>query len=341
MDDVIARVRALADEVLFPAALEVDRVGVVPDSHWAALADAGLYGVAAPPDLGGPGLDFPAIVEVLELMAGGCLATTFTWIQHHGVVMGLSGSPNTTLRERLLDDLAIGRLRGGVAFAGVIPEPPRMTATRADGGWLLTGDGPFVSGWGIVDVLQISAGDVDSGDVIGAVIPADDARAGFTSVTPLPLMAADATRTVSLRLDDLFVSDDEVASRVPRADFLANQVFGSRLNGSLPLGLARRCASMLAQAGQPEVAARILAEVDAVRGRLDAGLVDPDVLVAARAEGSQLALRAAGAALTADGGPGLLRTHHAQRLLREAGFTLVAASRPQLKAAIIEGLTAA
>jgi hypothetical protein len=45
--------------------------------------------------------------------------------------------------------------------------------------------------------------------------------------------------------------------------------------------------------------------------------------------------------LTADGGPGLLRTHHAQRLLREAGFTLVAASRPQLKAAIIAGLTAA
>ena len=54
MSDVLERVRVVADEVLFPAALEVDRSGIIPESHWDRLAAEGMYGLAAPPDLGGP-----------------------------------------------------------------------------------------------------------------------------------------------------------------------------------------------------------------------------------------------------------------------------------------------
>ncbi len=76
--------RLLADELLFPAAIEVDRTGTVPDSHWDRLAAEGFYALAAPTGAGGPGLAFPEILTVVETLAGGCLATTFTWIQHHG-----------------------------------------------------------------------------------------------------------------------------------------------------------------------------------------------------------------------------------------------------------------
>ena len=128
-------------------------------------------------------------------MASGCLATTFTWIQHHGVVLSLGSTANTLLREELLADLASGRLRGGVAFAGVIPDPPRMRAVRADGGWLLTGDAPFVSGWGIIHVLQFSAGEAETGDVIAGIVDARP-QAGIVQVEPLALVAANATNTV-------------------------------------------------------------------------------------------------------------------------------------------------
>ncbi|MER6877434.1 acyl-CoA dehydrogenase family protein [Amycolatopsis sp. NPDC000673] len=48
MADLVSRARALADDLLFPAAAEVDRQGVVPRSHFDALAEEGFYGLAAP-----------------------------------------------------------------------------------------------------------------------------------------------------------------------------------------------------------------------------------------------------------------------------------------------------
>ena len=46
--DVLAVARELAEEVLFPDAMRVDRLDVLPVAHLDALAAAGLYG--APSD---------------------------------------------------------------------------------------------------------------------------------------------------------------------------------------------------------------------------------------------------------------------------------------------------
>lgn len=330
--------QTVADDVLFASALDVDRSGVVPESHWDRLAAEGLYGLAAPPDLGGPGLQLPEIIEGLEIMVGGCLATAFTWTQHHGVVARLTTSPNTELRDELLADLCAGRVRSGVAFAGVVPDPPRMQATQVDGGWRFTGDAPFVSGWDIVQVLMVSAGDVETGDVVSAIVPAEH-QPGVTAVDRLDLVAADATNTVALRLDDLFVADDRVAAREPRDAFLGALHFAARINGALPLGLVRRCVRLLDEAGQAEAAEGLQQTCDAVRDRLDAGFGDPPLLMVARAEAAELAVRAASTLVAAGGGPSLDRSQHAQRLAREAIFTLVAASRPPLKAALVERLS--
>jgi alkylation response protein AidB-like acyl-CoA dehydrogenase len=327
--------RKIADTVLFPTALDVDRTATIPDTHWRALADAGLYGIAAPVELGGPGLEFGELIEILETVAGGCLATAFTWVQHHGALASVSATLNTALRDELLPGLAAGRTRAGVAFAGAVPIPPRMQAERIDGGWRLFGHAPFVSGWGLIEVLQISAVDVDSGDIIAGIVPAE-AAPGVTAVTPQSLFVADATKTVALDLDGLVISGDRIVSRATRADFMANQNFGSRLNGTLPIGVALRCATQLAAAGRTAEAAAIVADADAIRRRLDAGLADSVRLLEARAEGAELAVRAASTLVANDGGAAILQSSPAQLLARSATFTLVAASRPELKQSLVE-----
>jgi Acyl-CoA dehydrogenase, N-terminal domain len=72
--DVLAAVRRLADDVLFPDAMRVDRLDMLPAAHLDALAAQGLYGAAAPPDAGGLGLDLTTACGVTEELAGGCLS---------------------------------------------------------------------------------------------------------------------------------------------------------------------------------------------------------------------------------------------------------------------------
>lgn len=325
----------IADDLLFPAAAEVDRTGEVPPIHWTALADAGLYGIAAPETAGGPGLEFTQVIEIIEALTSGCLSTAFTWLQHHGVVLSLAATTNDALRDELFDDAVSGRIRGGVAYAGAVPTPPRMSATRTADGWVFSGYAPFVSGWGSIDVLQISARDVDTDDVIAAIVPTHPMSSAIT-VSPMRLAAGNASHTVSLRIDSLSVPDALVVSRVALDDFFATQNTGIRLNGTLPFGILRRCAALLDRAGATRPARRLRERGSEIRTRLDNSLDDAGALLAARADGAQLAVDAAAALVAAEGGRALIAGSDADRLSREATFTLVAASRPELKGLLLQ-----
>jgi alkylation response protein AidB-like acyl-CoA dehydrogenase len=336
---MVERAHTIAEEVLFPAALEVDAQGAIPGSHFDLLAAQGFYGLAGDPERSGIEVDFPSFVRILETLSGGCLTTTFTWIQHHSVVRGLTGTANTDLREKYLDAALRGELRGGVSFAGAIPQPPRLWATATDGGWLLSGEAPFVTGWGLVDVLQISARNTalragqSTGTIVTGLVDAQ-ASAGIT-VEELHMIAAQGSNTVRLRFADYILPAQMVTAEVSHCDFLANQVMSSRRSGCLAMGVAGRCIRMIGEAGRPQVAELLQAEQDVIRNRLDAGLGAPETLPAARAAASELAYRAAGALVVAAGSSGILARQDAQRLVREATFTLVVAGRPEIKDSLL------
>lgn len=338
---MLERARVIADEVLFPAASQVDESGVIPRGHFDLLAEEGFYSVAAGPEDGGAGLDVPAMAGILEVLVGGCLATTFTWMQHHGVVRALSRTDNARLRERYLAATVRGELRAGVAYAGAIPRPPRLWASATGGGWLLHGDAPLVTGWGMVDLLLVSARDTaspadESGRIVNALVP--PRAGGGVTVTGLHLSAAHASSTVRLHFADCFVPADQVLGEITHRDFLAGQHISARLNGSLALGIAGRCVRLVEGAGETATAQRLAAERDEIRRRLDAGLDDPDTLPAARAAASEFALHAAGALVAAVGSSGILAGSHAGRLLREAAFTLVAAGRPEIRDRLLDNI---
>ncbi|MGH8918368.1 MAG: acyl-CoA dehydrogenase family protein, partial [Actinomycetes bacterium] len=237
---MLERVRVIADEVLFPAALDVDVEGRIPPSHLDLLAVEGCYGLVGPAERGGSEIDLPSFAAVIETLSGGCLTTTFTWLQHHSVVRGLTRTTNGDLRGKYLDAAIRGELRGGVAFAGAIPQPPRLWAGATDGGWLLRGDAPFVTGWGLIDVLLVSARDAeDDSMVVSGLL--DPVAGGGIAVEELRMVAAQGSNTVRLRFADYFLPAERVVARISHADFLTNQHIGSRLNGSLALGVAGRC----------------------------------------------------------------------------------------------------
>ncbi|MDD7942296.1 acyl-CoA/acyl-ACP dehydrogenase [Actinomycetospora lutea] len=338
MGDLLDRARAVAADVLAPTADEVDRTSTIPEGHFRALADAGLYGLATADDVA-----FEDFVGVVEILAGACLTTTFTWMQHHGVVRGLSATANTALRERYLADAARGTTRCGVAFAGASPQPPKLWATAVDGGWRLDGVAPLVTGWGLVDLLQVSARDAATTDtddeharVVALLVPAH--AADGVTVHPLDLAAANGSRTVRLDVDGWFVGEDAVVATPSRAEFLAGQHVSARINGCLALGVAGRCAGLVADAGEPDASAALRKALDAARDDLDAGLADVARMAPARAAASALAVRAAATLTVAVGSRAIVGRHPARRLAREAAFTLVAAGRPEIRAELLAEL---
>lgn len=332
-DYLVDTARRIADEVLYPAAAAVDRAPAVPVEHLELLATCGLYGVAAPASVGGAGLDLPTLGLVAEALAGGCLATAFVWVQHHGLVRALAepGAP-AALRADWLGPLARGTCRAGAAYGGLLPGPPRLRADPNGDGWLLTGESPWATGWGLVDVLHVAARGPDD-TVVWLVVDAVE-RPGL-SVERQQVVAADAASTVRLRFDGLPVPGSRVRAVLP---YEPPGLTGPplRINGSLPLGVAGRCVSQLAGGA----AAELSAELAGCRDALDEAVVasDPDAMPAARAAASEVAVRAAAALAVHTGSAAALAGSEPERLIREALFLLVFGSRPQIRTALLDRL---
>ncbi len=339
LPSLVERARTLADELLLPAAAAVDATGELPPGHLDALAAAGLYGVLAPPELGGAAQPSDAHRAVEEL-AGGCLATAFVLVQHLGVVKAVAAA-TTAYARRELPGLCSGRRRCAVAQSALRPGPPLVRARAVNGGYVFDGEAPWVTGWGLVDLVQVAARDPQD-TIVWALL---DARAADTlTVQPLDLVAVNASRTVVLRLHEHRVPARRVIGTLPFASWPDRDAAGLRLNGSLALGLAGRCVRLLGDGGTGRPgdgagsAADLLSvQLDGARDELD--LAGPPGLPAARATASALALRAAATYAAAAGASGVLVGEHAQRFIREAVFLLVFGSRPAIRSELLRELS--
>ena len=322
----IATAQEIADKLLFPAALDVDAGEMVPRSHLDAFAQAGLYGVVGPRRFGGLELPMPAFCAIVEALAGGCLTTTFVWIQHHTPVRALTASSNHSLCDEWLPRLCSGERRAGIALGGLRAGSSQVIARPVEGGWLLDGDVPFVTGWGLIDVLYVAARTPDNARVVSALVPAADA--GGLSAERLTLLAANASSTVRLHISRLFVPARLVVSDElyqPPAEYDG----GGRPNGSLSLGVAARCLSLLG----PSALDR---ELSARRDQLDQA--SDQTMAEARAAAVELAQRASAALVVHSGSSSLFPRQHAQRLAREAVFLAVFGTRPAIKRALVRML---
>lgn len=329
---IVEQTRSLADDVLFPGALDTDASALLPVSNLDALAALGLYGAVMPVQVGGLGLTQAQLLELIEILSSGCLTTAFVWMQH-------LGASNVVARtDRLIDDgtaaaVASGGLRLGVAFAHLRrPGPPVLSASRFAGGWLLNGTAPWVTGWERIHRVHTAALQLDDPQTI--VWTLIDAEEGPTlRAERLELAAVNASSTVTLHFEDHVVADDRVTVVQTLQEWMARDAAGLRNNGSLSIGVAARCLTILGDAADG-----FADELRLRRANLDAA-TDGAEMAKARAEASAFALRTSAAVLAQAGGRGIVRDHQSQRLAREALFLLVQGQTSAIKSAQLEALT--
>ena len=319
-ETIVGRARRIADEVLFPSALQTDTAGLLPVANLDVLAREGFYGMAGPAEAGGLERDLATAYRVVETLAAGCLTTTFVWLQSQNPVRAVSTSQTPDLRDGWLGPLCRGERRAGIALAGNRPGPPILNAApTTDGGLELDGEAPWVSGWGRIDVMLVTA---RNGDTVVSVL-VDAVEIPTLRAEPLRLVGANASGTVTLRFSRHVVPAERIVGREPHADVLARDPIGLRMNGSLALGVIARCCMLMGPSTFDD-------ELTAARRALDEAT--PGDLPAARATASELATRAAAALTVVQGSRSILMDQHAQRLAREALFLLVFGSRPAIRA---------
>jgi alkylation response protein AidB-like acyl-CoA dehydrogenase len=304
-------------------ASDVDGAESVPAEHFDALARIGLYGAFAPNTEGGLGLSLVEMCDVVERLAAACLASTFVWIQHFRLLAGVldpNGPPD--LREQLSRVVA-GQNKGGVALTGQLPGPAKLQAAPGPKGWSLSGTAPWVSGWGMVDTLIVAARGPDD-TVVTCFLDAHD-QAGLAS-TRHHLSALNATATVRLDFVELVVPAERFLNQFPY-DPSSESPEGLRVNGSLALGVTRRCCQLIGPS-------RLDLELSQCRAALDAASTETMPLTRARA--CELAVRASHALAVERGSSSVIKGDIAERTAREATLLLTFGSRPLIKRALLE-----
>jgi alkylation response protein AidB-like acyl-CoA dehydrogenase len=327
LDSLNLKVPSLVDvlELLKRHARDVDQNAALPPENLRALASAGLYGAGATTDEGGLDLDLAEMCALVELLAGACLTTTFVWLQHFRLLRSAASPLAPDLLRAQLPSIVRGDIKGGVSFTALLPGPPRLRATESDTGWVLNGDSPWVSGWGIVDELAVLARTATN-QVATFVIDARELPG--LEVTPLHLSAMNASATVTLTFHDVSIPSDHYVGSVPY-DEGPEPPQGLRVNGSLALGVARRCTDLVGPSVLDD-------ELVLVRGSLDRA--DVEGIGDARARAAELAVRCAHALAVSRGSRSALYGDVAERSTREASLLLVFGSRPTIKRALLERL---
>jgi alkylation response protein AidB-like acyl-CoA dehydrogenase len=313
--EVVERAQRFADDVLFPAALATDAADVVPHELLERLAAEGFYGIGAD-------ADFATVCAVQEALASGCLTTAFVWAQHLGLVHALSAGGDDDLRARWLAPLLRGDVRAGLALGGALPQPT-LHARRDGEVWVLDGISPFLSGWGVIDVVHTAARTADD-EIVWLIVDAIESDA--LRVERLRLVALDATATVRATFDGLRVDHDRQTALHPAGGETPPEVL--RLHASLALGVASRCCRLLGPSPLDDKLILLRAQLD------ELGPETP----ARRAAAGELAIRAAAALAASRGSGSLLAGDHVQRLWREALFVLIYALRPASRDALLARL---
>lgn len=337
--------RRVIDDVVAPAAGEVDRDGTYPSRQLDALGRAGLLGLTVAERLGGGGHPTRAAAEVVRELGAVCGSTAMVVTMHYAATAALAGSG----REDVLREIANGRHVSTLAFSEVGSRSyfwaPLSTATVDGDEVVLDARKSWVTSAGHADSYVWSSRPVAAdGPMTLWFVPAD---AGGLSVTgEFDGLGLRGNCSLPMRAEGV---------RVPRSAQIGDDGGGLELalsavlpvflllNASMSVGLMRTLAEetavhlrttqlthldqSLAQQVLPRAAlARLRIAADSARALVDdalaaveAGRDDAQLLVLeVKAAAGEAAADAADLALRACGGAAFRKESPIERLFRDS-----------------------
>ena len=204
-------------QVVAPLADEIDGNSAQLQKVLQQMGDRSWLAMKAPVELGGMGLkesEYRCLQISLARTSG---ALTFLQTQHQSAVSKLAQSKNKSLHTEFFPGVAQGKTLIGVGFSHLRrPGRPMMRATETEGGHLISGKVPWITGYGYFDWFILGATLEDGRELYG-VLPFQNKvdRGSITCSKPMELLAAAATNTVSATIDRWYLKSDRLVNINP------------------------------------------------------------------------------------------------------------------------------
>ena len=207
-------VRNFAQEQVKPRTFEFELENGFPQELFEQMAGLGLWGMTAPEEFGGAGVDTVSYaLSLMEIAAADGALSTIVSIQNSIIVNGLLKDGTDAQKARFLPDLIGGQMIGAFALteadAGSDASAIRTRATKVDGGWKLSGSKQFITSGriaGLAMVIAVTDPNAGKKGLSAFLVPTD--RDGYHVDKVEHKLGQAASDTCALRFEDLFVEDD-------------------------------------------------------------------------------------------------------------------------------------
>jgi alkylation response protein AidB-like acyl-CoA dehydrogenase len=213
--------RRFADEEVAPLAAELDEQERFPAELYRRVAEAGLFGVSVPEELGGAGADVLAYAMVMEELSRGyaSVADQVGLVELLGTLLTQHGTP--AQQDRYLRPLlkaerrcayALTEAEAGSDLAGL-----RTKATRTSEGWVLDGAKLWIHNAPVADFAAVLARtDPDAGHRGMSILLVDLDAPGVTRDRKEHKMGQRASQVGGLRFDNVKLPADALLGQEGR-----------------------------------------------------------------------------------------------------------------------------
>jgi alkylation response protein AidB-like acyl-CoA dehydrogenase len=334
-------VALIARQDLAPLAAAIDDGTVYPAELLRRLGDAGAWGSHRPEN---GAADLRCAIQSISALGEVCGATAFmAWCQNT-LAWYAGNSSNPVLAAGFADGVSTGKILGGTglsnpmkSFFGI--EKLKLRGHRVEGGYVVRGALPWVSNLG-PDHFFGTVFEIEGKTAEQVMFLADCSDPAITLQPCKPFLAMDGTGTYGVQFRDVFVPDALILAE-PAGPFVKKIRAGFiLLQNGMGLGLIRDCVAVMNEVDgplnhinrylvqQPADFQKLLSELESETMELarDPFNANDDYwrrVVALRLHIGEASVAAAHAAMLHCGARGYLRSHRAQRRLREAYFVAI------------------